>query len=312
LENLSLDLQAFIRTAAALALISGLYSAWRGVRFLRSSGQMPYFRVRQKRAVSAWRLIGLSVVLFILAAALAFSGEDLAYRFFPVTTTPTQVPTPSLTPSPTEPPTVTLTPSITPTLEFTYTPSPTSIPQLPPSIEALFLSSVTPDTNAVFSPLTFSTGLNLSSYEPSGVDTVFQIPVEEIFASFTYDQMQNGSQWTALWYRQGTLVHFETLTWDGGTGGAGFTEWSPDSEEWLPGMYQVQIFVGADPKVVGDFEVVGEVVTSTATVTPSLTASPTFTETSSPTFTATDTRFPTDTVTPTPTFTSTPTSTEEN
>jgi len=312
LENLSLDLQAFIRTATALALIFGLYSAWQGIRFLRTSGQMPYFRLRQKRAVNAWRLIGLSILLFILAGGLAFSGEDVAYRLFPVTSTPTLAPTASLTSSPTQLPSVTLTPSITPTLEFTYTPSPTPLPQLPPSIEALFLSSVTPDTNAVFSPLTFSTGLNLSSYEPSGVDTIFQNPVEEIFASFTYDQMQDGLQWTALWYRQGSLVHFETLTWDGGTGGAGFTEWSPDSEEWLPGMYQVQIFVGADPKVVGDFEVVGEVVTSTPTVTPSLTPTPTFTETSSPTFTATHTRFPTDTATSTSTRTTVPTATQEN
>jgi len=312
LENLSLDFQSFIRTATVLALLFGLYSAWRGVRFLQSSGQLPYFRLRQKRAVYAWRLIGLSILLFALAAGLAFSGEEVAYRFFSVTATPTIEPTASLTPSPTQLPTITLTPSVTPTLEFTYTPSPTPIPQLPLSIQALFLSSVTPDGNAVFSPLTFSTGLNLSSYEPSGVDTIFSNPVDEIFASFSYDQMQNGVQWTALWYRQGDLVHNESLSWDGGTGGSGFTEWSPDPEEWLPGMYQVQIFVGAESKVVGDFEVVGDMVTSSPTITPSLTPTSTSTETSSPTFTVTHTRFPTDPATNTPTPTTVPTATEEN
>lgn len=312
LENLSLDLQAFIRTATVLALLFGLYTAWRGVGSLRSSGQLPYFRLRQKRMLNAWRLIALAAFLLTLAAWLGFSGEDVAYRLFPVTTTPTVQSTASLTPSLTQMPTITLTPSITPTLEFTYTPSPTPIPRLPLSIEALFLSSVTPDNNAVFSPLVFSTGLNLSSYEPSGVGTVFQNPVNEIFASFSYDQMQNGVQWTALWYRQGDLVHFETLTWDGGTGGLGFTEWSPDSEEWLPGMYQVQIFVGAEAKVVGEFEVEGGVATSTSTITPSPTPSATFTETSSPTFTATHTRFPTDTATNTPTRTTVPTATEED
>ena len=306
LENLSLDLQAFIRTAAALALLFASYSAWQGFRFLRSSGQLPYFRLRQKRAVNAWRLIGLSIVLLIVAAGLAFSGEDLAYNIFQVTATSSPQPTASLTPSLTLSPTITLTPSETPTLQFTYTPSPTAIPQLPLSIEALFLSSVTPDSNSVFSPLTFSTGLNLSTYEPSGVDSEFQIPISEIFASFSYDQMQNGVQWTALWYRQGDLVHFETLTWDGGTGGSGFTEWSPDAEEWIPGIYQVQIFVGSEPQVVGEFEVIGDQVTSTATITPSLSPTPVPTNTSLPTFTVTHTRFPTDTPIDPPTRTPIP------
>jgi hypothetical protein len=311
LENLSLDLQAFIRTAAALALLFSLYSAWQGIRFLRSSGDLPYFRLRQKRAVNAWRLIGLSIILLIVAGGLAFSGEDIAYNIFQVTATSSPEPTASLTPSLTLSPTITLTPSETPTLQFTYTPSATAIPQLPLSIEALFLSSVTPDSNAVFSPLTFSTGLNLSTYDPSGVATEFQIPIPEIFASFSYDQMQNGVQWTALWYRQGDLVHFETLTWDGGTGGLGFTEWSPDAEEWIPGIYQVQIFVGSEPQVVGEFEVVGDQVTSTATVTPSLTPTPVPTNTPLPTFTVTHTRFPTDTPIDTPTRTPIPSPTEE-
>ncbi|HEY4717557.1 MAG TPA: hypothetical protein VIH14_00955, partial [Anaerolineales bacterium] len=87
----------------------------------------------------------------------------------------------------------------------------------------------------------------------------------------------------------------ETKPWDGATGGYGFTEWIPDAEEWLPGRYQVRIFVGIEPKVVGEFEVAGDPSTSTPTPTPSDTPTPTPTRTLTRTITATHTRWPTQT-----------------
>ncbi len=100
-------------------------------------------------------------------------------------------------------------------------------------------------------------------------------------AVFTYDQMTPNAQWTALWYRDGKLVHYETIPWDGEVGGYGFTEWEAPAEEWLPGTYEVQIFVGLDWKVVGQFILQGDAPTGvptlspTPTVTPSVTPSPT-------------------------------------
>ena len=41
-------------------------------------------------------------------------------------------------------------------------------------------------------------------------------------------------------------------------GGYGFTEWKAPAEEWLPGTYEVQIFVGLDWKVVGQFILQGD------------------------------------------------------
>jgi type VI secretion system secreted protein VgrG len=79
-------------------------------------------------------------------------------------------------------------------------------------------------------------------------------------------------QWTALWFRDGRLVHFETIPWDGETGGFGFTEWEAPTEEWLPGTYEVQIFVGLDWKVVGQFILQGDA--PTPVPTPSLTITP--------------------------------------
>jgi hypothetical protein len=71
--------------------------------------------------------------------------------------------------------------------------------------------------------------------------------------------MAEGVQWTALWYREAELVHFETMVWerDWGSGGYGFTDWNPSPSEWLPGNYYVLIFVGHVPKRMGSFVVSG-------------------------------------------------------
>jgi type VI secretion system secreted protein VgrG len=150
---------------------------------------------------------------------------------------------------------------------------------------------VTPSGDAVFSPLTFATGYD-AAYNPLGASEQFTNPVGHLYALFSYDQMINGVQWTALWYRDGELVYFETLEWDGGTGGYGFSDWNPEPEEWLPGFYQVVIFVGLDAKISGDFEVVG--LPATVTPTPTITHTPTITLTTTPTHT----RWPTNTPAP--------------
>ena len=87
-------------------------------------------------------------------------------------------------------------------------------------------------------------------------------------AVFTYDQMIPGSQWTALWYRDGQLVHYETIPWDGEVGGYGFSEWEAPAEEFSPGTYEVQIFVGLEWKVVGQFLLQGDAPTPLPTATP--------------------------------------------
>jgi hypothetical protein len=106
-------------------------------------------------------------------------------------------------------------------------------------------------------------------------------------ACFSYNNMIPGVQWTALWYRGDELLHYESIPWDGTTGGLGFSEWAPPPELWLPGLYEVQIFVGHDWKVVGQFIVDGDPLTSTASITPSATSTPTIARTSTPSGTPT-------------------------
>jgi hypothetical protein len=110
--------------------------------------------------------------------------------------------------------------------------------------------------------------------------------------------MTPGAQWTALWYRDGQLVHIETKPWDGETGGWGFADYAPSPEKWLPGRYVVQIFVGLDWKVVGEFLVEGFPPTATVTRTPTLTRTPTATRTLTRTPLPTSTQQPTLTLRP--------------
>ena len=67
----------------------------------------------------------------------------------------------------------------------------------------------------------------------------------------------------------------KSIPWDGEVGGYGFTEWKAPPEDWLPGTYEVQIFVGLDWKVVGEFILQGDSPTPIPTQSPTPTPLPT-------------------------------------
>ena len=56
---------------------------------------------------------------------------------------------------------------------------------------------------------------------PVEAATEFKSPIDILYGSFSYDKMKSGAQWTALWYRGTDLICYETLPWDGSTGGYG-------------------------------------------------------------------------------------------
>ncbi len=257
-----------------------------------------------------WRFILGAVFLAVFGFLLNSQVEPLVYRYFPPTATVTITPTITQTPTITLTPTISLTPTITKTPSVTDTPTITPTPFVPLAIETQFSSTVTPNPDAVFSELTFTNGID-ENYQALNAGTVFQNPVGHMYGLFSYDGMLRGSQWTALWYREGEgeaeLVHYETLPWDGETGGLGFTDWEPRPDEWLPGEYEVQIFIGLIWKQSGRFTVEGQAPTAAPTDTPTQTATPTRTTTPTrtlrPTFTITPSRTPR----PTPTLTLIPT-----
>jgi hypothetical protein len=228
-----------------------------------------------------WRMLIIGAILLFFAAWLGRFGEPIAYRYFPPSPTITLSPTITTIPTITLSPTITLTPTITDTPSVSDTPTITSTPFVPPAVEALFNSSITPNPDAVFSPLQFSTVYE--NFECVAPSTNFVNPIRSMTACFSYNNISPGVQWTALWYRDGELVKYDTHVWGElpgeSTGGLGSSEWAPPPEMWKPGTYIVQIFVGLDWKVVGQFVVSGEPYTSTPSITPSPTVSPAFTDT---------------------------------
>ena len=288
-----MDIRAGIFTSIVLAVLFALILFRIGIRSIQSARKLTFYRLRKQRMSGGWRMLVMGVLLLLFAVWLGRFGEPVAYRYFPPSPTITLTPTISPVPSITLSPTITLTPTITDTPSVTDTPTLTTTPNIPPAIEALFNSDVTPNPDAVFSPLQFSTVYD--NFECVAPSTTFVNPIRSMTACFSYNNMLPGVQWTAMWYRDGELVHYETLPWDGTTGGLGYSEWAPPPSEWEPGTYTVQIFVGMEWKVVGQFVLTGDAPTAIPSITPSPTVSPTITATSSSTPTNTNTPPPTQT-----------------
>ena len=275
-----MDINSGFIAAAVILVIAALLSLRSGIRDIQSARKLTFFRLRQRRLAAGWRLFGFALVLAALAFALPMFGEPVAYEYFPPSPTVTLTPSLTLIPTITFTPSITLTPSITTTPAKTMTFTPTSTPCLPLPVVASFHSSVTPNPLVSISSIRFSTALN---YPPSNTNTVFQNPVGHLWGIFSYDQMTVGAQWTAIWYRDGIQVNLDTMTWNCQRcmkGGWGETDWNPPPYFWLPGNYEVQIFVGEDWKVVGRFIVQGNpppTATLTMTSTPTKTPRPTST-----------------------------------
>jgi hypothetical protein len=216
---------------------------------------------------NAVRLFLFALFLFGCAFWLPFYGEPFIYVYYPPSPTPSLTPTITPTPTISPVPTITLTPTITNTPSTTDTPTLTTTPFIPLAVEALFGGAVTPNPEAVFTAIQFSTKFDKG--EPVDPKTVFELPIGTMYGGFDYNNTIPGVQWTALWYRNGEFIHYETKPWDGGTGGiGGYTECTNPTGGWLPGSYEVQIFMGYEWKVVGRFVILGELPTPTPTFPP--------------------------------------------
>lgn len=239
---------------------------WLGWRTLRGAQAIPFFALRSQRIREGWRLILLGFALgFFGLVTRVFGPQAVAVI---VTPTPSNTPNPTLTPTPTliPPPSITPTASVTPTASITPTPSATSTPEIPEGLTVLFRETITPRPEAVFSTIEISRNLDTLNRAIAPA-TGFENPIDVLFGAFTYDFLEDGVRWTAIWYLESSIVCSETKPWDGGTGGYGYTECEP-LEGWLPGEYEVQMFLGENWIVSSRFRIDG----SPPTPTPSPTA----------------------------------------
>jgi type VI secretion system secreted protein VgrG len=274
---MNLDIRAGVIAATILTVIFFLISVITGAQTVLASRKIKFFNLSQDQKRRGWRLVILGLFFAILSVLVYFYGEPVAYTVITPSPTKPSTQTPTISPSASVSPTITQTPTITLTPAESYTPQPTSTPHIPVAVEARFEGKLTPPAEAAFSPLVFSNiGLD-DDYNPIGPGIQFTNPVGHLFAVFSYALLEDDIQWSALWYRGDELVHYESLPWNGGSGGIGYTDWDPAAEMWLPGAYEVQIFLGLDFYISGQFTVVGEPPTPTVTPTPIITLSPTTT-----------------------------------
>jgi type VI secretion system secreted protein VgrG len=302
-----------IGLATALLLLGGLLALLAGVRDLSRAPRQPFYLLRREAFQAGWRLIVVAAGFAGLAGIVRVFGAPTAFRYLVATPTITETPTITLSPTITLTPTITFTPSATsfPTITLTSGPTntlpPTPTPFLPPSIAQSFSALVTPRPDATVSPVKVSACL---VFNPSDI---FINPLRCLYGLFSYDHMNVGVQWTALWYRNQVLVYYQSQVWRGAEQGNQYTDWNVAPDFFLPGSYEIQVFIGTEWKSSARFTVVGNPPTYTPTPTPSATPSPTVTPTPPlprvPTLTPvpTDTRMPTATeITPPPTSTAKP------
>ena len=296
---MNLDIQTTVRTIFIFLIIACVAMVLTAVRAFREAGRLRFFLKKRELLGRAWRFILFALLLAGFAALVITSVEPLAYRVFPPSPTVTLTPTVTQTSTITVTPTTTLTPTLTQTPEFTATPI------MPAVISQDFTSATTPNPNSRFSPPVFSRQID-KDYQPIDSGETFENPVETIFGTFSYESMITNSQWSALWFRDGELVSYESIPWNGSSGGFGYTESNLRPDQWLPGTYEVQIFVGETWKSTGTFTITGTPPTPTITATATITSTPTSTLTPTGTLQPTVTPTPTQTRTITPSATNTP------
>ena len=213
--------------------------------------------------------------------------------------------------------------SLSPTVS--ETPSITNTPALPDSLRAMATSQVDPGTEVLFSPIQFAEEIGDDGFpiEPS---VRFMNPLRKLNGFYSYDKLVLGTQISFVWMRLDDRVALceSTVVWDISTGGYNFVTCEPeDPDDWLPGAYELQVFLGSEWFMSEGFVIEGMPLTPTATASevPTATDTPPATGTWTPTatrtatvtgtvtLTATITPTGTDTLTPTVTWTPTNTST---
>jgi S1-C subfamily serine protease len=164
-------------------------------------------------------------------------GKLVASRDFDLAGTTADT-TPGVTPPPTPPttPVVQLTPTTGVTGTVGTTPSPAP-PQPSPS------GTAPPAPVNSFGPITFASGVD-NNDKPVNPGTSFT-NISELYSFFNYQGMQNGLEWSDVWYRDGSQIARGDSTWSGGPSGTYYTYLSTkDGGPLKAGTYEVRLLLG--------------------------------------------------------------------
>ena len=247
---MNIDVATTIKVVMVFLVLAAIISLVMAARSIKAGRKLLFYQKRQVLIYHGWRLILLALLLVGSGLLISRFGEPMVYRYFPPSPTITLTPTVTATPTITLTPSMTFTPTITLTLSQTYTPS------LPSFIQETVQTPIGPDVSAIFSPLSFSK----STKDGVVVENIteFKLPITTLFGGFSYDRMAVGTQWTAVWLYGEEVVCSETKAWNYAPGGYGYTDCTRPAENWKPGKYEVQIFVGQTWKTSGTFTILGD------------------------------------------------------
>ncbi len=261
--DINIDIDTTFKVLLAFIVITIVVALIGAFRSISAARKLQFFKKRQDLIERGWRLVALTLILGAFTFFLVRFGEPVAYRYFPPSPTITRTPTITTTPTITLTLRETYTPTITLTLAQTYTPA------LPDVVQTAIKTPVGVDNSAVFSVLEFST----QTKDGVVIDTtdVFNLPITQMFAGFSFDKMALGVQWSAVWLFEGEVICFESAPWIYSTGGSGYSDACNNqltADQWKPGNYEVQIFVGQTFKTSGRFLIAGGETEPTASLTP--------------------------------------------
>jgi len=248
--GMSIDVATTVKVIMFFMIIAAFISLLMAIRSIKAGRKLLFYQKRQKLVYRGWRLVLFAILMVLGGLAITRFGEPVVYRYFPPSPTITLTPTVTATPTITLTPSMTFTPTITLTLSQTYTPS------LPGFVQETVQTPIGPEVSSIYSPLSFA-----DKTEDGVVTeniTEFSLPVTTLFGGFSYDRMALGVQWTAVWLYGDQVICSETKAWEYAPGGYGYTDCTRPVEDWRPGRYEVQIFVGQTWKVSGTFLILGE------------------------------------------------------
>jgi hypothetical protein len=262
-----------------------------GVLLLRRAPRQPFFLIRQQTAATGWRLLIVALGVFLLAGTVRLFGAPIIFQVITPTPSTTLTPSITLTPTITFTPSRTLPPTITLTASKTFTPTSSPTPFVPFTIQQAFTSNVPPNPDLRIGTLTFARSIT-PDRQPVSPGTSFQNPVQKIYVLYPFKNVNDGVEWTVIWYMDGTLFAWESYPWYGGPEGIGVSFWSMAPDYFPHAAYEVQIFAGGQWKQSGLFWITGNPPAPSSTLTPSITRQPSPTETPSRTATGTPTVTP--------------------
>ncbi|MEP6984118.1 MAG: trypsin-like peptidase domain-containing protein [Chloroflexota bacterium] len=111
-----------------------------------------------------------------------------------------------------------------------------------------------PNSDPVFSDITF--GLLDSKGQPQG--NGFVLPAGNIAtARFIYRNLQDGLDWIAIWYLNGTEIKRVENTWNAGANGASVNTSIEVAAGLLPGSYRLELYIKGHLQATSDFTIAG-------------------------------------------------------